>query len=253
MFHWFTDALICWLIDSLIFLVYWFNGIIESLAHWFMDWFTLTSLIHWLRFIDSVVHWFPDSLIRSFIDSLIYWFTGSMASWFLASLVPWCLEIIGSCLALFYPAETGFSNFICATTTTTTTTTIHCNYSYSYNYATPRHTTPSSCGWAFQKAQLQPPFGPSADSRCHPCITTTRPSYSVLFLKLPPLPCAVLLIYLNLSFIHSFIYLCIYVFVYFLFIYLLIYLFIWYLFLDWFMFLFIYLLFYLYIYLHWLD
>ena len=45
-----------------------------------------------------------------------------------------------------------------------------------------------------QKAQLQPPFGPSVDSLCHPCITTTHLSYSVLSLKLPPPPCAVLLV-----------------------------------------------------------
>ena len=43
-----------------------------------------------------------------------------------------------------------------------------------------------------QKTQLQPLFGPSLDSLCHPCITTTRVSYSVLSLKLPPPPCAVL-------------------------------------------------------------
>ena len=45
-----------------------------------------------------------------------------------------------------------------------------------------------------QKTQLQPPFGPSVDSLCHPCITTTHLSYSVLSLKLPPPPCAVLYI-----------------------------------------------------------
>ena len=45
-----------------------------------------------------------------------------------------------------------------------------------------------------QKAQLQPPFGPSVDSLCHPCITTTHLSYSVLSLKLPPPSCAVLLV-----------------------------------------------------------
>ena len=44
-----------------------------------------------------------------------------------------------------------------------------------------------------KKKQFQPPFGPSVDSLCHPCITTTHPSYSVLFLKFPPPPCAALL------------------------------------------------------------
>ena len=33
------------------------------------------------------------------------------------------------------------------------------------------------------KTKLQPPFGPSTDSLCHPCITTTHLSYSVLFLN----------------------------------------------------------------------
>ena len=42
--------------------------------------------------------------------------------------------------------------------------------------------------------QLQPPFGPSVDSLCHPCIATTHLSYSVLSLKLPPPPCAALLV-----------------------------------------------------------
>ena len=77
------------------------------------------------------------------------------------------------------------------TTTTTTTTTA------------PHHTTSSSCGWGdhcnqcnhSKKTQLQPLFGPSVDSLCHPCITTTQLSYSVLSLKLPPPPCAVLLVY----------------------------------------------------------
>jgi len=34
------------------------------------------------------------------------------------------------------------------------------------------------------------------DSLCHPCITTTHLSYSVLSLKLPPPPCAVLLVHI---------------------------------------------------------
>ena len=46
-----------------------------------------------------------------------------------------------------------------------------------------------------QKTQLQSPFGPSVGSLCHPCITTTHLSYSVLFLKLPPPPCVVLLVF----------------------------------------------------------
>ena len=45
-----------------------------------------------------------------------------------------------------------------------------------------------------QKTQLQPSFGPSVYLLYHPCITTTHLSYSVLSLKLPPPPCAVLLV-----------------------------------------------------------
>ena len=53
-----------------------------------------------------------------------------------------------------------------------------------------------------QKAQRQPPFGPSVDSLCHPCITTTQVSYSVLALKLPPPPCAVLLVFIYVFIEH---------------------------------------------------
>ena len=45
-----------------------------------------------------------------------------------------------------------------------------------------------------QKTHFQPPFGPSVGSLCHPYITTTHLSYSVLSSKLPPPPCAVLLV-----------------------------------------------------------
>ena len=88
-------------------------------------------------------------------------------------------------------------NYHCTTTTTTTTT---------HNYTTPHHTTPhhttfSSCGWVvdhrnLQKAQPKP-FGPSVESLCHPCVTTTHLYYSCLSLKLPPPPCAVLLVWMK--------------------------------------------------------
>ena len=59
--------------------------------------------------------------------------------------------------------------------TTTTTAALH-------------HITSSSCGWGdrpsdcnhcnhSKKTQLQPPFGPSVDSLCHPWFTTTNLSY----------------------------------------------------------------------------
>ena len=53
-------------------------------------------------------------------------------------------------------------------------------------HTTPHHTTSSKCGCNHcnrsKKPQLQPPFGPSVGSLCHPCITRTHLSYSVLFL-----------------------------------------------------------------------
>ena len=56
-----------------------------------------------------------------------------------------------------------------------------------------------------QQTQLQPPFGQSVDSLCHPWFTTTKVSYRFPILKLPPPPCAVLLVI-----IHIYIYVCIY-------------------------------------------
>ena len=49
----------------------------------------------------------------------------------------------------------------------------------------------------FQKTQLQPPFGPSVDSLCHPWFTITNLSYRFCILKLPPPRCAVLLVIIN--------------------------------------------------------
>ena len=42
----------------------------------------------------------------------------------------------------------------------------------------------------------QPPFNPSVGSLCHFCVAPTHLSYRFPFLKLPPPPCAVLLVYL---------------------------------------------------------
>ena len=67
------------------------------------------------------------------------------------------------------------------------------------------HTTSSSCGpgdhcnhcnilQPLQKTQLQPPIGPSVDSLCHPWLTATNLSYRFSILKLPPPPCAALLV-----------------------------------------------------------
>ena len=47
----------------------------------------------------------------------------------------------------------------------------------------------------FQQTKLQPSFGQSVDSLCHPWFTTTNVSYRCPILKLPPPPCAVLLVH----------------------------------------------------------
>ena len=52
----------------------------------------------------------------------------------------------------------------------------------------------------FQQTQLQPPFGQSVDSLCHPWFTTTNVSYRFPILKLPPPPCAVLLVFCRRKF-----------------------------------------------------
>ena len=82
------------------------------------------------------------------------------------------------------------------TTSTTATTTIT---QLQLHDTTLHRTTFSSCGWGdrcdnSKKTELKPPFGPSVDSLCHSCITTTHPSYSFLSLKFPQPPCAVLLV-----------------------------------------------------------
>ena len=82
----------------------------------------------------------------------------------------------------------------------TTLSTLLYNCNYSYSCTTPHYIPQLWVRWPLQpleplqKTQLQPPFGPSVGSLCHPCITTTHLSYSVLSLKLPPPPCAVLLV-----------------------------------------------------------
>ena len=82
-----------------------------------------------------------------------------------------------------------------------TTLKLQLHYNYNYSCTRPHYIQQLWVRWPLQplqplqKTQLQPPFGPSVDSPCHPCITTTHLSYySVLFFKLPPPPCAVLLL-----------------------------------------------------------
>ena len=77
--------------------------------------------------------------------------------------------------------------------TTTTTAALH-------------HRTSSNCVWGdrpgdhcnhcnhSKKQKIQPLFSPSVDSLCHLWFTTTNLSYRVPILKLPPPPCAALLV-----------------------------------------------------------
>ena len=79
-------------------------------------------------------------------------------------------------------------------------------YSYNYSCTTPHYIQQLWVRWPtrwslqpvepLQKTQLQPPFRPSMGSLCHPWLTTTNLSYRIpFFCKLPPPPCAVLLVY----------------------------------------------------------
>ena len=81
-----------------------------------------------------------------------------------------------------------------------TTTTTPLRYNYNYSCSTWHYIQQLWARWPlqplqpFQQTQLQPPFGQSVDSLCHPWFTTTNVSYRFPILKLPPPPCAVLLV-----------------------------------------------------------
>ena len=87
-----------------------------------------------------------------------------------------------------------------------TTPQLQHHYTTTTTAAALHHTTSSSCGRGdrpndhcnhcshSKKTQVQPPFSPSVDSLCHPWFTTTKLSYRFPVLKLPPPPCAVLLV-----------------------------------------------------------
>ena len=101
------------------------------------------------------------------------------------------------------------------TITTTTITTLHCTTLHNtttttttpprYSCITPHYIQQLWVKWPtrwplqplqpLQKTQLQPPFSPSVDSLCHPWFTTTKLSYRFPILKLPPPPCAALLVF----------------------------------------------------------
>ena len=79
-----------------------------------------------------------------------------------------------------------------------TTTTTALQLQLQTKHITPHYIQQLWVRWPLQplqKAQIQPRFGRSVDSLCHPCITMTHLSYSFLSLKLPPPPCAVLLVF----------------------------------------------------------
>ena len=81
-----------------------------------------------------------------------------------------------------------------------TTTTTPLRYNYDYSCSTPHYIQQLWVRWPLQplqppqQTQLQPPFGQSVYSHCHPWFTTTNLSYRFPILKLPPPPCAVLLV-----------------------------------------------------------
>ena len=81
-----------------------------------------------------------------------------------------------------------------------TTTTTPLRYNYNYSRSTPHYIQQLWVRWPlqplqpFQQTQIQPPFGQSVDSLRHPWFTTTNLSYRFPILKLPPPPCAVLLV-----------------------------------------------------------
>ena len=79
-----------------------------------------------------------------------------------------------------------------------TTPQLQLHYNYNCSCSTPHYIQqlwPRQPLQPLQKTPLQPPFSPSVDSLCQPWITTTSRSYRFPILKLPPLPCAVLLVH----------------------------------------------------------
>ena len=80
------------------------------------------------------------------------------------------------------------------------TTTTPLRYNYDYSCSTPHYIQQLWMRWPLQplqplqQTQLQPPFGQSVDSICHPWFTTTDLSYRFPLLELPSPPCAVLLV-----------------------------------------------------------
>ena len=115
------------------------------------------------------------------------------------------------------------STAITAITTTTTSTTLQLHYNYNHNHNIRTSTASTTLQLQLPlplQLQLQlhcvryttlhpavvgevttatipktpSPFGPPVALLCHPCITTSHLPYSFLSYKLPPLPCAVLLV-----------------------------------------------------------
>ena len=63
------------------------------------------------------------------------------------------------------------------------------HYNYNYNCTTPHYIQQLWVRWplqplqSLQKTHLQPPFGPSVESLCHPWFTTTHLSYRFLIFE----------------------------------------------------------------------
>ena len=86
-----------------------------------------------------------------------------------------------------------------------TTTTTPLRYNYDYSCSTPHYIQQLWVRWPLQplqplqQTQIRPPVGQPVDLPCHPWFTTTNLSYRSTMLKLPPPPCAVLLVFTQVS------------------------------------------------------
>ena len=90
------------------------------------------------------------------------------------------------CTEQHYTYNCGYNHYsyndhYTTTTNTSTTTTTTATTNYKLDHAPPHYIQQLWVRWPLQplhKAQLQPRFGPSVDSLCHPCIATTHLSYN---------------------------------------------------------------------------
>ena len=115
------------------------------------------------------IFWLPNVLGQSadFLRGVAFWSIRS------SGLLRWfCMT--GAALRMTWHHFFVAGAILCKDTWTGTTT----NYT-----TTPHYIQQLWARWPLhplQKAQLRPPFGPSVDSLCHPCIATIHLSYSCL-------------------------------------------------------------------------